>query len=122
MPFAHSTTFERRGHLTSMFWLTLSPFYLLRAIPFQQRNRTSQAYRYIKLNGWSDPSEAFVVKKMLKGFQRINPTKDSRAPITLQMLQAFPMALKMLRLPLMKHFSFQQPFRLPFLVFFELVK
>ena len=35
-----------------------------------------------------------MVKKMLKGFQRINPTKDSRAPITLQMLQAFPMALK----------------------------
>ena len=24
---------------------------------------------YIKLNGWPDPSEAFVVKKMLKGFQ-----------------------------------------------------
>ena len=111
MPFAHSTTFKRCG--------SLSPFYLLRAIPFQQRTGISF---YIKLNGWSDPSEAFVVKKMLKGFQRINPTKDSRAPITLQMLQAFPMALKMLRLPLMKHFSFQQPFRLPFLVFFELVK
>ena len=77
---------------------------------------------YIKLNGWPDLSEAFVVKKMLKGFQRINPTKGSRAPITLQMLQAFPMALKMLHLPLMKHFSFQQPFRLPFLVFFVLVK
>ena len=49
---------------------------------------------YIKLNGWSDPSEAFVMKKMLKGFQRINSSKDSRAPITLQMFQAFPMALK----------------------------
>ena len=35
-----------------------------------------------------------MVKKMLKGFQRINPSKDSRAPITLQMFQAFPMALK----------------------------
>lgn len=49
---------------------------------------------YTKLNNGSDPSEAFVVKKMLRGFQRLNPTKDSRAPVTLQMLQAFPVALK----------------------------
>ena len=55
---------------------------------------------------------------MLKGFQRINPSKDSRTPITLQMLQAFPVALKMLHFPLMKHFSFQQPFPLPFFFFF----
>ena len=31
---------------------------------------------------------------MLKGFQRLNPTKDSRAPVTLQMLKGFPLALK----------------------------
>ena len=35
-----------------------------------------------------------MVNKMLKGFQMVNPTKDSRVPITLQMLQAFPMAFK----------------------------
>lgn len=49
---------------------------------------------YIKINNWPDPSEAFIVKKLLKGFQRKNPTKDIRSPVTLQMLQSFPSALK----------------------------
>ena len=49
---------------------------------------------YIRINNWPDPSESFVVRKMLKGFQRISPIKDTRAPVTLKMLLSFPLSLK----------------------------
>ena len=49
---------------------------------------------YIRINNWPDPSESFVVRKMLKGFQRISPVKDTRAPVTLEMLLSFPLSLK----------------------------
>ena len=49
---------------------------------------------YIRINNWPDPSESFVVRKMLKGFQRISPVKDTRAPVTLKMLLSFPLSLK----------------------------
>ncbi|XP_070197283.1 uncharacterized protein [Littorina saxatilis] len=40
-----------------------------------------------KLNGWSDPTEAFLVKKLLKGLARLTSKKDSRFPITFNRLK-----------------------------------
>ena len=47
---------------------------------------------YLKLNGWVDVTEVFIVLKMLKGLQRSRPSKDIRAPITIDLLKAFPVA------------------------------
>lgn len=41
-----------------------------------------------KLNNWYDPSELFVVKKLLEGCHRSRKRTDSRAPITPQILCA----------------------------------
>ena len=49
---------------------------------------------YLKLNGLVDVTEVFIVRKMLKGFQRSMPSKDIRAPVTIDMLKAFPHALR----------------------------
>ena len=49
---------------------------------------------YLKLNGWVDVTEVFIVRKMLKGLQRSRPSKDTRAPITIDLLKAFPVALR----------------------------
>lgn len=40
-----------------------------------------------KLNGFSDPTGSFLVKKVMKGLSRDKKTKDSRFPITFQKLQ-----------------------------------
>ena len=45
---------------------------------------------YLKLNGWVDVIEVFIVRKMLKG----RPSKDIRAPVTIDLLKAFPVALR----------------------------
>ena len=44
----------------------------------------------LKLNGLADFYEVFIVRKMLKGLQRSQPSKDIRAPVTIDMLKAFP--------------------------------
>ena len=49
---------------------------------------------YFKINGWEDPTQAFVVRKLLKGYSKCHSSKDLREPITLQMLKDFPNALK----------------------------
>ena len=48
---------------------------------------------HLKLNGLADFTEVFIVRKMLKGLQRSQPSKDIRAPVTIDMLKAFPPAL-----------------------------
>ena len=49
---------------------------------------------YIKANTLFDPTQSFVIKKMMsKGFQRLKPTIDVRAPITLEILKSFPTAM-----------------------------
>ncbi len=35
-----------------------------------------------KANGWKDPSENFLIKKILEGCRRDNPRVDSRLPVT----------------------------------------
>lgn len=40
-----------------------------------------------KMHGWYDIGEQFIVKKLLEGCARLRKTKDSRAPITLKILQ-----------------------------------
>ena len=49
---------------------------------------------YLKLNGWVDVTEVFIVRKMLKGLQRSRPSKDIKAPVTIDLLKAFPVALR----------------------------
>ena len=49
---------------------------------------------HFKLNGLADFTEVFIVRKMLKGLQRSQPSKDIRAPVTIDMLKAFPRALR----------------------------
>ena len=39
-----------------------------------------------KVNGWPDPTDCFVVKKMKEGYKRQNPRVDSRNPITYRLL------------------------------------
>ena len=39
-----------------------------------------------KLNGWEDPTESFMVKKLLKGFAQSTRQKDTRCPVTYQRL------------------------------------
>jgi len=40
-----------------------------------------------KINGWSDPTGSFIVKKLREGSGRLNQVKDIRRPITFQILQ-----------------------------------
>ena len=49
---------------------------------------------HTKLNDGTDPFDVFVEKNMLKSIQRLNPTKDSRTPVSLLMLKGFPLAIK----------------------------
>lgn len=49
---------------------------------------------YLKLNGKFDVTSAFIVRKMLKGLQKDHHSKDVRAPVTIDMLKVFPVALQ----------------------------
>ena len=49
---------------------------------------------YLKLNGWVDVTEVFIVRKMLKGFAKLFTSKDIRAPLMIDLLKAFPVALR----------------------------
>ena len=40
-----------------------------------------------KLNGWADPCDTFVVKKMLTGAKNVQGSFDVRLPITLEILE-----------------------------------
>ena len=46
-----------------------------------------------KLHAYADPTEFFVLKKMLEGFRRLKGRKDVRAPITLDILSRIVGAL-----------------------------
>ena len=75
---------------------------------------------YTKLNDGTDPFDVCVVKKMLKGFQRLNPTKDSRAPVTLQMLKGFPLALKNVTVSKYEALLFSTAFSIAFFGFLRI--
>lgn len=50
---------------------------------------------YLKINGWVDTTETFIVKKKCwKVFTKKHESQDLRAPVTLDMLKSFPHALK----------------------------
>lgn len=40
-----------------------------------------------KINGWDDPSKAFIVQKLVEGSRRLNGSSDGRAPLTLSILR-----------------------------------
>lgn len=42
---------------------------------------------YHKVNGWRDPFNSFLVKKLLEGCKRMRPQADTRAPVTLNILE-----------------------------------
>lgn len=46
-----------------------------------------------KMNNWNDPTQHFVVKKLLEGLARSSKQCDTRAPITFQRLQQLVSAL-----------------------------
>ena len=46
-----------------------------------------------KLNSWYDPSQLFVIKKLLEGCKRSRKRCDSRAPVTQKMLNAICQSL-----------------------------
>lgn len=39
-----------------------------------------------KIHGWSDPSEGFIIQKLLEGYRRTRQRKDGRVPITISIL------------------------------------
>ena len=44
-----------------------------------------------KLNGWNDPTDTFMIRKLLQGFARSVPQNDTRCPITFhKLLQLIP--------------------------------
>ena len=48
-----------------------------------------------RLNGWVDPVDSFLVKKLLKGLARSTPQSDTRCPVTFQRLtQLIPVLSK----------------------------
>lgn len=47
----------------------------------------------LQLQGHTDHTKTFIVKKMLEGMHRLNPSKDIRAPITLPLLGQLVTAL-----------------------------
>ena len=40
-----------------------------------------------KANGWKNPSDSFIIKKIIEGCRRDNPNKDIRHPITYNILK-----------------------------------
>ncbi|XP_062601811.1 integrase/recombinase xerD homolog [Saccostrea cucullata] len=68
-----------------------------------------------KICNMSDPTQAFVVKKILKGCQTLGPRKDTRLPITAPILQRLVQALD----HTVKLFSLRVLFRAVFLMAFH---
>ena len=62
----------------------------------------------------------YLVAYVLKGFQRLNPTKDSRAPVTLQMLKGFPLALKYVTVSKYEALLFSTAFSIAFFGFLRI--
>lgn len=69
---------------------------------------------YFKINGWDDLTQAFIVRKMLKGYSKFHSRKDLRDPVTLYMLNAFPRALKQVTQSNYEAFLFQTMFSTSF--------
>lgn len=40
-----------------------------------------------KINGWLDPTDSFIIRKMREGTKRLNPSSDFRRPITFSILK-----------------------------------
>ncbi len=49
-----------------------------------------------KINGWADPTNSFIVKKLKEGSKRLNNSSDSRRPITFDLLERIIAVLPML--------------------------
>lgn len=49
---------------------------------------------YHRLNGFTDPTQFFIIKKLIKGAQQLSSTPDIRLPITPQILHKLVQAVK----------------------------
>lgn len=49
---------------------------------------------YHKIRNMTDPTKSFIVTNMLKGFRKMKPQKDTRLPITIDILAHLPRVLQ----------------------------
>ena len=75
------------------FPITVPMFCLFIAYLYDLKYAASTVHTYVsalsyshKLSGYPDPSKAFVVVQMLKGYSKLNARLDSRLPITIPIL------------------------------------
>ena len=73
-----------------------------------------------RLNSWNDPTDTFLVKKLMKGFSRSAPSKDARYPITIQRLQQLVTSLKFVCNNSFEALLFKTAFVLAFFGFFRI--
>ena len=73
-----------------------------------------------RVNSWEDPTDTFLVKKLMKGFSRSAPSKDARFPITIQRLQQLVTALKFVCNDSFEALLFKTAFVLAFFGFFRI--
>lgn len=87
--------------------------------PATTRTYVSGLSFYHKINGFHDPTDAFIITKLLEGCRRSRNTTDSRSPITLDILRKVLTSLTA-AIVTMKQNCFTQPTVLPILDFFVL--
>ena len=73
-----------------------------------------------KLNSWTDPTDSFLIKKLMQGFARSSPSKDVRYPITLQRLQKIVKTLPLVCNDSFEVILFKTAFVLAFFGFFRI--
>ena len=73
-----------------------------------------------KLNNWCDPTDSFLIKKLMQGFACSAPSKDVRYPITLQRLQKIVQILPIICSNSFEVLLFKTSFILAFFGFFRI--
>ncbi|XP_062620031.1 uncharacterized protein LOC134281609 [Saccostrea cucullata] len=68
----------------------------------------------INLHGWQNPVDSFIIKKLLAGYKRCNPSQDIRKPITLPLLNSIVSVLPHLCFSDFEAALFQSAFALAF--------
>jgi hypothetical protein len=71
-----------------------------------------------KMNDWEDPSDNYLLKKVMQGLSKTRSQKDSRLPITIQKLKQLVPALPSVCSNTYEVALFKAAFTLAFLVFF----
>lgn len=72
-----------------------------------------------KLNGWGDPTDNFMLQKVMQGFAKANQSRDNRLPITLSRLQQLIPALSTVCSSTYENALFKAAFTMAFFGFFR---